>query len=96
MAPDGRGRPVPRAAHPRRAVSARLERSIAADGPRRARVARATCVEEHLAAIAARDAELHAFNLVLADEARDAADAVDAAVGARRGSRARSPASRSR
>jgi aspartyl-tRNA(Asn)/glutamyl-tRNA(Gln) amidotransferase subunit A len=37
-------------------------------------------VEEHLDAIAARDAELHAFNLVTGDAALDAADAVDAAV----------------
>jgi aspartyl-tRNA(Asn)/glutamyl-tRNA(Gln) amidotransferase subunit A len=38
-------------------------------------------VEQHLATIAARDPELHAFNLVMADEARAAADAVDLAVG---------------
>jgi aspartyl-tRNA(Asn)/glutamyl-tRNA(Gln) amidotransferase subunit A len=38
-------------------------------------------LEEHLAAVEAREAELHAFNAVLATEARDAADAVDAAVG---------------
>src|SRR5512132_2778737 len=38
-------------------------------------------VEEHLAQIEAREAELHAFNHVLADEARAAADAVDASVG---------------
>jgi aspartyl-tRNA(Asn)/glutamyl-tRNA(Gln) amidotransferase subunit A len=37
-------------------------------------------VEEHLARIGERDGELHAFNLVLADEALTAADAVDAAV----------------
>ena len=37
-------------------------------------------VDEHLARIAERDGELHAFNLVLADEARAAAEAVDAAV----------------
>lgn len=37
-------------------------------------------VDEHLARIEARDAELHAFNLVLADQARDAAAAVDASV----------------
>ena len=36
-------------------------------------------LEEHLARIAEREPELHAFNLVLADEARAAADAVDAA-----------------
>jgi len=39
-------------------------------------------VEEHLAAIAGREEELHAFNLVLAEEARDAADEVDRRVGA--------------
>jgi aspartyl-tRNA(Asn)/glutamyl-tRNA(Gln) amidotransferase subunit A len=41
-------------------------------------------VEEHLDAIATREGEIHAFNLVLADEARAAADAVDAAVAAGR------------
>ncbi len=45
-------------------------------GDRRA----ADVVEEHLANIAAREQEIHAFNLVLADEARRAAAAVDAAV----------------
>ena len=39
-------------------------------------------VEEHLAAIDAREAELHAFNLVMRDEALAAADAVDATVAA--------------
>ena len=39
-------------------------------------------VEEHLAAIDAREAELHAFNLVMRDEALAAADAVDARVAA--------------
>jgi len=39
-------------------------------------------VEEHLELIAAREDEIHAFNLVLADEARAAADAVDARVAA--------------
>ena len=38
-------------------------------------------VEHHLATIAARDGELHAFNEVMADAARAAADAVDAKVG---------------
>jgi aspartyl-tRNA(Asn)/glutamyl-tRNA(Gln) amidotransferase subunit A len=37
-------------------------------------------LEEHLTAIAAREADIHAFNIVLADEARAAADAIDAAV----------------
>jgi aspartyl-tRNA(Asn)/glutamyl-tRNA(Gln) amidotransferase subunit A len=41
-------------------------------------------LEEHLAAIAGREGEIHAFNLVLADEARAAAEAVDAAVAAGR------------
>ena len=39
-------------------------------------------LEEHLAAVEAREDEIHAFNLVLADEARAAADAVDASVAA--------------
>jgi aspartyl-tRNA(Asn)/glutamyl-tRNA(Gln) amidotransferase subunit A len=39
-------------------------------------------VEEHLARIEAREGELHAFNLVLADEARAAADEVDRKVAA--------------
>jgi aspartyl-tRNA(Asn)/glutamyl-tRNA(Gln) amidotransferase subunit A len=39
-------------------------------------------VEEHLVAIDARDGELHAFNLVMRDEALSAADAVDAKVAA--------------
>jgi len=34
-------------------------------------------VEHHLSEIAARDEELHAFNLVMADEARTAADLID-------------------
>src|SRR5690606_3858491 len=67
---------VPRPAHPRRLVTA--ARDIAAAVRAGERSARAV-VDEHLDAIAARDAELHAFNLVLADEARAAADAVDAA-----------------
>ena len=37
-------------------------------------------VEEHLARVAAREEELHAFNHVMAEEARAAAAAVDAAV----------------
>jgi aspartyl-tRNA(Asn)/glutamyl-tRNA(Gln) amidotransferase subunit A len=37
-------------------------------------------LEEHLAQIAAREADVHAFNLVLADDARTQADAIDAAV----------------
>jgi aspartyl-tRNA(Asn)/glutamyl-tRNA(Gln) amidotransferase subunit A len=39
-------------------------------------------VEQHLAAIAAREPEIHAFNLVLADQARSRAEAVDAMVAA--------------
>ena len=42
----------------------------------------ASVVEEHLAAIAVLDGELHAFLTVLADQARADAAAVDAAVGA--------------
>jgi aspartyl-tRNA(Asn)/glutamyl-tRNA(Gln) amidotransferase subunit A len=39
-------------------------------------------LEEHLAVVDARDGELHAFNLVLADEARAAADVIDDRVAA--------------
>ena len=49
-----------------------------------ARTARSV-VDEHLAAIEAREPELHAFNLVLADEARQQADEIDAADPATRG-----------
>ena len=42
----------------------------------------ADVVEEHLGEIAGREAEIHAFNLVLADEARAAAQALDAAIAA--------------
>jgi len=38
-------------------------------------------LDEHLARIAEREPQIHAFNLVLADEARRAAEAVDRAVG---------------
>jgi aspartyl-tRNA(Asn)/glutamyl-tRNA(Gln) amidotransferase subunit A len=50
---------------------------IAADVRSGKRTAR-DVVEEHLARIDAREPELHAFNLVMAEEARAAADAVDA------------------
>ena len=52
-------------------------REIAADVRAGKRSAR-DVLEGHLAQIAAREPESHAFNLVLADEARAAADAVDA------------------
>jgi aspartyl-tRNA(Asn)/glutamyl-tRNA(Gln) amidotransferase subunit A len=39
-------------------------------------------VEQHLAAIDARESEIHAFNLVMADQARSTAEAVDAIVAA--------------
>jgi aspartyl-tRNA(Asn)/glutamyl-tRNA(Gln) amidotransferase subunit A len=42
-------------------------------------------VDEHLAAIEAREPEIHAFNLVLAEEARAQADAIDAADPSTRG-----------
>jgi aspartyl-tRNA(Asn)/glutamyl-tRNA(Gln) amidotransferase subunit A len=42
-------------------------------------------LDEHLARIDATEAEIHAFNHVMADEARAAADAVDAAIAAGRG-----------
>jgi aspartyl-tRNA(Asn)/glutamyl-tRNA(Gln) amidotransferase subunit A len=39
-------------------------------------------IDEHLARVAAADDEIHAFNLVLADQAREQAAAIDAAVAA--------------
>jgi len=57
--------------------------SIAQD-VRAGRRTAAAVLDEHLAAIDAREGELHAFNLVLADEARAAAAAVDDAVAAGR------------
>jgi aspartyl-tRNA(Asn)/glutamyl-tRNA(Gln) amidotransferase subunit A len=54
-------------------------RDIAAAVRRGERSAR-DVLEAHLEVIAAREAELHACNVVLADEARAAADAVDATV----------------
>ncbi len=53
-----------------------------AEGVRAGRVRARDVLEEHLARIDAREHEIHAFNLVLADDARRAADAVDDAVGA--------------
>jgi aspartyl-tRNA(Asn)/glutamyl-tRNA(Gln) amidotransferase subunit A len=54
-------------------------RDIAAAVRSGARSARSVA-EEHFAAIDAREADIHAFNLVLRDEAFAAADAVDAAI----------------
>jgi aspartyl-tRNA(Asn)/glutamyl-tRNA(Gln) amidotransferase subunit A len=54
---------------------------IARDVRSGARTAREV-VEEHLAAIAAREPELHAFNLVLADESRARAEEIDRQVAA--------------
>ncbi len=57
-------------------------RRIAADVRAGVRSAREV-LEEHLATIDGLEADIHAFNVVLADQARAAADAVDAAVGVR-------------
>ena len=40
----------------------------------------AAVLEQHLSAIDARESEIHAFNLVLAEQARERAAAIDAAV----------------
>jgi len=53
--------------------------AIAADVRARRRSAR-DVLEEHLAQIAAREHDVHAFNLVIADHARERADDIDAAV----------------
>ena len=55
-----------------------------AEGVRSGTMAARQVVDEHLARIAAHEDRLHAFNLTMADEARSAADAVDAAVAAGR------------
>jgi aspartyl-tRNA(Asn)/glutamyl-tRNA(Gln) amidotransferase subunit A len=51
-----------------------------AAGVRSGRLKAVDVLEQHLAAVDARDAEIHAFNHVMADEARQQAAAVDAAV----------------
>ena len=74
-----RGRPLPRPADPGRgAVSADRHRGRRPPGRRSA----VDVVDEHLARIDERDGEIHAFNLVLADEARAAAAVVDDQVAA--------------
>jgi aspartyl-tRNA(Asn)/glutamyl-tRNA(Gln) amidotransferase subunit A len=55
-----------------------------AEGVRAGTLRAADVLEEHLAAIAAREPEIHAFNLVTAERAREQAAAVDAAVAAGR------------
>ena len=59
-------------------MTARAIAAAVRSGERSAR----SVVEEHLAAIDRREAELHAFNLVTGDEALTAADAIDAQVAA--------------
>ena len=55
-----------------------------AAGVRSGSLKAADVLDEHLARIADRDGEIHAFNLVLADQARAAASAIDDAVAAGR------------
>ena len=64
-------------------MSARIDTaaSIAADVRSGARTARSV-IEAHLAQIDAREHDIHAFNLVLHDEALAAADAIDARIAA--------------
>jgi aspartyl-tRNA(Asn)/glutamyl-tRNA(Gln) amidotransferase subunit A len=54
-------------------ISARVVAAAVTAGDRSAR----EVIDEHLARIDERESELHAFNLVLADEARAEADAID-------------------
>ena len=49
---------------------------------RSGRVSAMSVVDEHLAVIASRETEIHAFNLVLADQARSTAATIDAMVAA--------------
>ena len=53
-----------------------------ADAVRDGAVSASDVIERHLAAIGAREHEIHAFNLVTSDAARAAAAAIDAAVAA--------------
>jgi aspartyl-tRNA(Asn)/glutamyl-tRNA(Gln) amidotransferase subunit A len=55
-----------------------------AAGVRSGTLSAVAVLEEHLSAIGDREGEIHAFNLVLADEARDRAAAIDADVRAGR------------
>lgn len=55
--------------------------SIAAD-VQAGRLSARAVLEEHLSRVDAREAEIHAFNVVLADEARAAADTIDQRVAA--------------
>mgnify|MGYP000381764383 CR=1 FL=1 len=59
-----------------------MSASEIADDVRSGRRSARDVLEEHLARVDEHEGEIHAFNLVLADEARAAADSVDAAVGA--------------
>jgi aspartyl-tRNA(Asn)/glutamyl-tRNA(Gln) amidotransferase subunit A len=51
-----------------------------AEAVRSGRIRARDVLEEHLARIAATEVDVHAFNLLIADQARDAADRIDAAV----------------
>ena len=53
-----------------------------ADGVRSGALSAADVIEEHLARVDAAEGDIHAFNLVLADQARERAAAIDAAVAA--------------
>src|SRR5690606_24364935 len=80
--PLGGGRPVPRPADPGGgAVRGGPAAAIAAAVRAGDRTARAV-VEEHLAAIERSEGSVHAFNLVLAEQALTAADGIDARVAA--------------
>jgi aspartyl-tRNA(Asn)/glutamyl-tRNA(Gln) amidotransferase subunit A len=66
-------------------MAERTEFDTAADiaaGVRSGAISAADVVEQHLAVIEAREPEIHAFNLVMADSARQQAAAIDAMVAA--------------
>src|SRR5262249_6228882 len=77
--PGGRGRPLPRPADPGRGTVSAVELAAAVRSVLRRD---AGVGEELLACIAEREGEVHAFNLVLADDARAAARVVDDQVAA--------------
>jgi aspartyl-tRNA(Asn)/glutamyl-tRNA(Gln) amidotransferase subunit A len=83
-APAPRGRSLPGAPRARGGgVSASMPTAAEiASGVRAGSLRAVDVIDQHLAAIDAREAEIHAFNLVTADAARERAAAIDAAVAA--------------
>src|SRR5262249_23067309 len=78
------GRALPRPAHHERGSVSRTSAVETAAAVRSGERRAIDVLEEHLARIDDREGEIHAFNTVLADDARAVADALDAEVAAGR------------